>query len=134
MRYQVYEPDTLEFDFSGIVGTIGKGVVSAGKSLLTNVFTPQNIQTVVSGIVQKQIAAKQPSAPVVSAVPGIAPGVAPSPIYPSVSAPQPIIMTGGGGGMIPYSAPSAPSSEYPFGIHPAFLIAGAAILALAFRR
>lgn len=128
MRYQVYEPDTLDFDFSGIIGTIGSGIVTAGKSIATNLFTAQNLQTVVSGIVAKQVQAKQPtvSAPSQTA----AQAVMPTPgFYPAVSAPQPVIVSGGGGGMpYPISAPAAQGTV--FGIHPGFLIAGAAVFAL----
>lgn len=129
---QIYVPDTLEFDFTGILGTIGSGIVSAGSYLAKNLLTSQNISTVVGAVVQKQMAKSQPSA---------SPSVFPMPIstgaslYGGQAAPvqsQPVIISGGGGGgPYPISAPAAS----PFGaINPLYIIAGMGILALAMTR
>jgi hypothetical protein len=128
---KIYYPDTIEpngmgIDFGAILSTIGSGIVSVGSKILTQ----QNIATVVSGIVSKQIAkstAPKPVSPQPIYV--TQPGAATLPFsYPSVST-QPIIVSGGGGGM-PISAasmlPSSPFAGFSLSsIHPAYLILGA---------
>jgi hypothetical protein len=117
----------MGFDFGGILSTIGSGIVSVGSKILTQ----QNIATVVSGIVSKQVAKATAPKPVAAPQPMYVtqPGAAALPFsYPSVST-QPVIISGGGGGM-PISAasmlPSSPFAGFSLSsIHPAYLILGA---------
>lgn len=130
---RVYYPDTLEFDVSGIVGAIGKGIVSVG----TKLFTEQNISTVVSGIVAKQVAkSQQPRVSQTATVP--MPSPTPGGMYsmPPVSTQPVIISGGGGGGYMPGVAP-APASvpgDFLAGINPIYIMGGALIAALLITR
>lgn len=131
---QIYVPDTLEFDFSGIMGTIGSGLLSGAKYVASNLLTKANVSTVVGAVVAKQLQQKQPSFPppggMISATqtpapPGTMYGLVPT--APGVTT-QPIIIGGGGGGGAYPTAPMAAPAG--FAINPMYIMAGIGILAL----
>jgi len=78
---------------------VGGAIWSGTKTIASNLFTQKNISTVVSGLVQKQMAPKPQATTIqVQAPPGAMPGAVPAP----GATIMPVTTGGGGGGFQPY--------------------------------
>lgn len=110
--------DGLGWDFSSILSSVASGAVRAGTWAVNTLLTPQNVSSLVSGIVAKQLAPKkaQPTTIQVAAPPtvGNVPVVGTVPVTGGGGGgyiPAPVYYGGGGPAMAP-AVPSAPGEIF----------------------